>query len=136
MTYGWAILAILLVGAAMWQMGFLSMGKQTTPGKTGFSQIVPVDWRAQATGTVELSVINEAGTRLTLTGVSGLVPACTGSVPGDLLPGQVTMLTLTGCSFSGANTGDYFRMKVSITYDNPASTISHNSVGDIWGPLE
>ncbi len=133
-TYGWVILVVVVVGVVIWQSGILSMQKQIAPGKSGFSQVRPFDWVAQDTGDVNMEVINDAGTKLTITGVSGA--GCGGGVgSGDVLPGGTSSLSLSGCSFDGGE-GDYFRLKVTISYNNPASGITHASVGEIWGSLE
>lgn len=135
-TYGWAVLIVVVIAAVIWQSGVLSIGKNVTPGKTGFSQIRPIDWSSSTTGDVTMSVINDAGTKLQLDGISSA--DCSGSTSGlaeDLLPAETFMLNLSGCDFAG-NTGDYFRLKVTLTYTNLASSISHSSVGDIWGALE
>jgi hypothetical protein len=137
-TYGWAVLIVVVIGAVIWQSGILSLGKNVAPGKSGFSQIRPVDWVAKITGptvNVDITVINDASTKLRLTGASS--PECTGTpaYAVDLLPGQTYLVTITGCSFAG-NVGDYFRMEATLTYQNPSSGISHSSVGQIWGALE
>lgn len=133
-TYGWAVLIIVVIGVVIWQSGVLSVGKSIPPGKSGFSQVRPLDWKAQASGTTEVTVVNNAGTKVTLTGVSSTY--CTGgSASGDLLPGQSTPLTLTGCSFIG-NVGESYKMDLTISYSNPSSGLDHASVGTIWGSLE
>jgi len=40
MTYGWAILVVMVVGIAMWQLGIFNMGG-TTVTATGFAKIKP-----------------------------------------------------------------------------------------------
>lgn len=137
-TYGWAVLVVVVIGAVIWQSGILSIGKNVAPGKSGFSQIRPMDWVAKITGpavSINITVINDASTKLQLTGAASA--DCTGSssLTTDLLPGQTAVVSLTGCTLVG-NTGDYFRMKVTMTYLNPSSAIYHSSVGEIWGALE
>ena len=40
MTYGWAILVVMIVGIVMWQLGIFNMGG-TTLTSTGFAKIKP-----------------------------------------------------------------------------------------------
>ena len=42
MTYGWAILVVMVVGIAMWRMGVFDMGGASTPTSTGFQAIKPL----------------------------------------------------------------------------------------------
>jgi hypothetical protein len=41
MTYGWAILVVMMVGVAMWQLGVFNMGTSTV-STTGFTKIKPL----------------------------------------------------------------------------------------------
>lgn len=136
-TYGWAVLIVVVIGAVIWQSGVLSIGKNVTPGKSGFSQVRPYDWvviKDGVTADVNISVMNDAGTKVSLTGASA--DECSGgAASGDLLPGGSTIVELTGCNLPGKS-GDYFRIKATIIYNNIASGISHSSVGEIWGSIE
>jgi hypothetical protein len=42
MSYGWAILVIMVVGVAMWQLGMFNMGSSVAPTSTGFSVFKPL----------------------------------------------------------------------------------------------
>jgi hypothetical protein len=42
MTYGWAILAVMIVGGAMWRLGVFSMSSSTPPTSTGFEAVKPL----------------------------------------------------------------------------------------------
>jgi hypothetical protein len=42
MTYGWAILIIMIVGVAMWQLGMFNMGGAAVPTSSGFEQLRPL----------------------------------------------------------------------------------------------
>lgn len=136
-TYGWAVLIVVVIGAVIWQSGVLSIGKNVTPGKTGFSQVRPYDWvalKAGSTVDVNISVMNDAGTKVRLTGASS--DSCAGgSASGDLLPGASAVVELTDCNLPGKE-GDYFRVEATIVYENLASGIAHSSVGEVWGSIE
>jgi hypothetical protein len=41
MTYGWAILVVMIVGIAMWRLGVFNMGS-STPTSSGFSTLKPL----------------------------------------------------------------------------------------------
>ena len=42
MTYGWAILAVMVVGVAMWRLGVLDMSSSTPPTSNGFGAVKPI----------------------------------------------------------------------------------------------
>jgi hypothetical protein len=42
MTYGWAILAVMVVGVAIWHMGILNTGSTVPPTATGFEALKPL----------------------------------------------------------------------------------------------
>jgi hypothetical protein len=42
MTYGWAILVIMMVGAAMWRLGVFSISASVPPTSTGFDAVKPI----------------------------------------------------------------------------------------------
>jgi hypothetical protein len=149
MTYGWAILVVLVAGVLLWQLGFLEMSKNIQPDKRGFSQVVPIDWVLQTGGTLTMVLQNNAGTIITLqdaaagTGanlISGGTGACTfGGLPPDpnMRPGSTQSITFTGCPVEAAlTTGEYFRVNVTISYANPSSGLDHKSNGVVWGPLD
>ncbi|MDD5112022.1 MAG: hypothetical protein PHG85_05715 [Candidatus Altiarchaeota archaeon] len=144
MTYGWAILILLGLGVVLWRMGILSIGQDTTPGERGFSQVTPLDWRCLKSGSVQITVTNEAGVILNLTAANATITsggsgACTGTVTGVPItvfrPAQSTTITFNGCPITD-NVGNYFRAEIGIVFANPSSGIEHLSYGKVWGPIE
>jgi hypothetical protein len=142
MTYGWAILIALAVGVVLWQMGIFNT-QAATPGKSGFSDITVLDWKASSGGSVDLLLSNNAETRQNLNTVESKLIAggasgstCSASFGGEeVLPGATKSVTLSGCGITEA-VGEYYKLEITIDYQNPSSSISHSSVGEVWGPIE
>lgn len=147
MTYGWALLIILIALVLMWQLGFLEQMRNVTPGKHGFTQIMPFDWAMASDGTFEVSVRNDAGTLVMidssytdaymLVGGSG---ECFASVPQALVDGMRPASSGTvayyGCALvNGIKPGDYYRVNVTIAYNDPGSGLPHRSNGILFGPV-
>ncbi|MEM2918985.1 MAG: hypothetical protein QXY62_05770 [Candidatus Altiarchaeota archaeon] len=139
-TYGWAILAVLIIGVALWQFGAFSPPKPP-PGCSGFSEIKPIDWVAQkSTNKFILTITNEAGLKMNITGVAvnisdALCSADTTKFqlrPGERYTYQITCSQLS----SQYELGEYYRAHIGINYTNPQSLISHSSRGDCWGVVE
>lgn len=145
MTYGWAILVIMALGVVLWQMGVLST-TSVTAGKSGFTDISPLDWQAKSDDTIRIILANNADSRQNVTSVSVKVSAggsgtcsysgSSPSLPFVIKPGETKDLsTFTGCSITEA-VGEYYRLDVTVGYTSPASSITHTSVGKVWGPLD
>jgi hypothetical protein len=137
MTYGWAILVILIVGIALWQMGVFSP-PATPPGCSGFSQLMPLDTQLKGkTMTAVLS--NEAGTKLKIIKTNATIgtdttPAATLEIGSDMRPGASQKATYT---FATTRTkGEYYRAAMTIEYNNTLSKIVHKSSGYCWGTVE
>jgi len=134
MTYGWAILIILVVGLVLWQMGFFNP-PATGHGCSGFSHIVPLDTKLSG-NKLTIIISNEAGARLDVKNVSATIGSetKTGTFSGVMRPGRTEEVNIT---FSSAfTTGDYYRANIVIEYENVVSGISHKSSGDCWGTVE
>jgi hypothetical protein len=67
MTYGWAILVVMVVGIAMWQLGIFNMGG-TSLTSTGFAKIKPqlAGTGYSADGVFTGTFTNGVGTRITI----------------------------------------------------------------------
>ncbi|MBD3387405.1 MAG: hypothetical protein GF416_00440 [Candidatus Altiarchaeales archaeon] len=143
MTYGWAILVILIVGVLVWQMGILELGRNVTPDKRGFSQITPLDWVMKNNGDMEIVVQNNAGTilRIDQIGANMLAggSACSPSAPPGTFPIEdfrpAASETLTFSCMLNAEQGEYYKVNMTITYTNPSSGLQHMSNGVVWGPV-
>jgi len=136
MTYGWAILVILIVGVVLWQMGFFNP-PSTGHGCSGFSHIVPLDTKLTgSTKQLKIFISNEAGARLDVNGISATIgsDSCSGTAPGVMRPGRTNEVNLT-CG-STYTTGDYYRANIRIDYINMVSGVTHKSSGDCWGTVE
>ncbi len=146
MTYGWAILVVMVVGIVVWQMGFLDLTKNVSPDKRGFSQVVPIDWVLSQEGTLSIVVQNNAGSIVDVGGAGegtsanimvGGGTACaisSGTPVEDFRPASTIKIEFD-CGAAGRKVGDYYRVNVSIQYTNPTSGLSHLSNGIVWGPV-
>jgi len=137
-TYGWAILVLLATGLVLWQMGVLSFGQQVAAGKSGFMDVTPLDWAATSGGALSVVVVNNAASSADVGAASATITAggtggCASGAGGDVPPGGSVELSLS-CSFTAAQ-GDYWRAELRIPYEISGSTITHTSVGEVWGPL-
>jgi len=138
MTYGWAILVVLVAIGALAYFGVLSPSKFLPSSCTIGPGMGCDDFKVSATD-VQLVLRNGMGDSLTATDVA--ISGCTDSTEadgndawtdGEVLGGS-DGLTLTGCT--NGNSGDRFKADVVISYTSSAG-INHSVTGDITAKIE
>ena len=143
MTYGWAVLVVMIVGVVMWQMGIFNIGSSSVTS-SGFPKIKPqlVSCKMSAngvTGTFSCLFTNGAGTALTINQITVASGPCITIAPnvGDKIAlGDLFMVSATGCRPGVA--GEPYSADVSIAYTLRVGgfDITHNDTGKIKGPYE
>jgi hypothetical protein len=144
MTYGWAILVVMVVGIVMWQLGIFNIGG-TTVTSTGFAKLKPQlsATGSSAGGTFSAIFTNGAGTLIDMT---------TGAVIREIGTSTCSAVTFTprkgiagGANFQVGATGcpmgvpgDIYNLQVSIPYIVSVGgiTTDHAETGTIRGPME
>ena len=137
MTYGWAILIMLVVLGIIFYLGIFnpqSAAPKSCILPAGFSCY---EYLIDKDGNLHLDLGQAQGRTITITGI-----ACSTSSDAILTPtnvtietGQHAVVTGSGLPCEGA-TSDVYRGKVIFTYVLRGSSITHKVVGDISGPLE
>ncbi|RLJ03536.1 MAG: hypothetical protein DRP11_00355 [Candidatus Aenigmatarchaeota archaeon] len=132
MTYGWAILIILVVGGVLYYYGVFSPSTLVGESKTGFSKIDVVDWQWRASDDHLLIMLeNRAGVDVNVTSIVVTYGTTTSTytIPGgeSISAGDRSSFidaTTTGIDF---DSGDAYQIDVTINYyrtDSPATTLS------------
>ncbi|PIZ51243.1 hypothetical protein COY27_04445 [Candidatus Woesearchaeota archaeon CG_4_10_14_0_2_um_filter_33_13] len=138
MTYGWAILVVLVAIGALAYFGVLSPSK-FLPSSCTIGPGMGCDDFKVTTTDVQLVLRNGLGESLTATNVS--ISGCTASAEADgndawtdgEVLGSTDGITLTSCT-NGAS-GDRFKSDVVIVYTS-SSGVSHTVTGDITAKVE
>lgn len=116
MTYGWALLVIVVVGAALFALGVLNPGTYTQKRCTGFQYFVWQDHQITETQ-AQLSLIN--GNQAV--NVTNLVVDTTdlGDLTGFTNPlSPATKFTITGAEDpTNKKSGDTYSYRVTVTYN-------------------
>ena len=136
MTYGWAILVVIIVGVVLWQMGVFTPGAGTVSSFSGFGQVKPLESACSATSDdVSVVVVNGAGA--TITGVNITADGTTGTCSPTSVPaGNSSTCTVTdaaGCA--AASAGSRFESTVTVSYVSPTG-LARDSTGKVWGAAE
>ena len=129
MTYGWAILVVLVAVGALAYFGVLSPDK-FLPAKCFLqSGITCLDHKATATSLI-LRVQNSLGYDITVDAVKATGCTALGS-QGALANGAPATYTLV-C----VNAGSKYNGQANITYTVTETTIQHNNVGQVTTRIE
>ncbi len=135
MTYGWAILVVLVAIGALAYFGVLSPDNFLPKKCTVSPGIACTDHKVTA-GSVIVVLRNGMGSDLYNVAVS--IPECTNGTAtpsGDntLTNGEEETFTLTGCS----NTGSKFSGTLNVTYNAGSSSgLQHSELGSIVTKIE
>ena len=135
MTYGWAILAaIIVIGVLAWYLTRTSL----TPSSCELS--LPLKCEAHSIsatggGTISMDVTNYAGdtitiqaSTLTIGTVICTIPAIATPVPAD---GRVTLVAT--CAAGTVAVGDSVKAKVTVSYKKGTSGLTQTSAGSVSG---
>ncbi|MCD6477547.1 MAG: hypothetical protein J7K87_00930 [Candidatus Aenigmarchaeota archaeon] len=120
MTYGWAILIIIVVGGVLYYYGVFSPGKIVGESKTGFSKVQVDTWGIDTSGNLQLVLENRVGSDINITqievksGTKTDTYTPTGGIP--LTAGQRSDLETVTLTNNKLNAGDTYKFDVTITY--------------------
>ena len=147
MTYGWAILVVIIVGVVLWQMGIFNPSGASAPGSSGFGSVRPQDWSCDSiTGTspgnVQAQWVNGAGQKINVTASDGgcidpngnPVAATVTFLASANARFTCTYLALEGCT--GLSAGDRFESTVTLAWQPSAGGIAHTESGKVWKAAE
>lgn len=156
MTYGWAVLVILLVTVVMWQWGLFSIGETVEPGSFGFWGVTIQDGKEfilHQEGRIEISLLNTVGANVTVITCNVTVKEkrvdcepCSddtltkpdeAKTPDCVIPsGESRILTLSNSGWGGSS-GKKFEAKLVVVYnDTRTGEAAYQSSGNIWGNYE
>lgn len=137
MTYGWAILIIVIVGGALYALNVFT--PTTTKVCSGFGTLVYKDHKMTAAGDFTTSLAAPAvGGQVTVTDISCPTSAggtATNSTPNDVLGSTAgTLFSVGGCKTGTVGT-QYSGLTITVTYTS-AEGITHSDSAICMGQYE
>ncbi len=154
MTYGWVMVALVVVLVVMWQWGLFSLGESIEPGSFGFWGVAPQngnEFILHQDGKLELGVINQVGGNVTIYNVTasigrfnetceyqaaGCVKTIGGEDSWEIPAGEARVIELTNAGWA-EQSGTRFEARVRIVYkDLRTGENIYQSSGRIWGNIE
>ena len=130
MTYGWAILVVLVAIGALAYFGVLSPDKFLPSKCTLPAGIVCMDFKV---GTATVDVVLRNGLGFDATSVTVAVAGCGTSASAGLSNGAQSPFTSGSCTNTA---GSKFSADVNVSYTNADSGLSHKVQGSITGRVE
>jgi hypothetical protein len=134
MTYGWALLLIALVAAAIVSLGILDTGSFVGSRALGFSQVAPIGWSLDQSGSFRIMLKNNAGTDINVTsirasyGSSELPYSSNVVIPNGMESGEIGV----GTFFPG-KPGESYTIRLNINYTDSETGFPYTDSGTLTG---
>lgn len=134
MTYGWAILLVAIVAAAIVSLGILDTGSFIGSRTFGFSQVQPTAWRLEPSGALTIKLKNNAGTDINITSIMAQYENAnvTYATPVSVANGAESPIITVG-SLPSQQSGGSFSIKLAINYTDTESGFPYTDTGTISG---
>lgn len=136
MTYGWALLLIVLAVATLFSLGVFDTSSFVGSRATGFSQIRVAAWRVDSNGNLTVQLANQAGTDVSVQNVTWTYLNVTqyndtlsrnltnGQTSGTIALGNVSQINATGVSYV---------MRLTMQYIDRATNFAYQTSGTLTG---
>ncbi len=143
MTYGWAILIVIIVGAALYALGVFNPGTFTGHKSTGFSAIQMEDFKFTTEGNLTLKLGNRHGRTINITGITMKAPNGnyynaaddSGDCVNELLgPNEECDDIVTTALVQSQ--GAAYNIEVNLSYIDTKTNIEHTDFGRVSGSVE
>ena len=148
MTYGWAILIVIIVGAALYALGVFNPGTFTGHKSTGFSATQMNDFKFDDAGNLTMKIGNRYGRTIVVMQVNATYGGAldcknaTAISPMQIGPNEGTTATIGLISVCGTGTwtkpsqGASYSIPVKIQYRDPETNTNHTDIGTVSGSVE
>ena len=148
MTYGWAILVVMIVGVVLWQLGIFGGGPGAVNTASGFGKVKPMEPSIKyTTNQLSFSIMNGVGQGITGVNYSAsgdcivteaLAADITGGA-GTGIMGAGEVVSITNVGGCGAKSpGQSFSTTLTVRYivTVAGSDVSHTETGTVRGVAE
>ena len=137
MTYGWALLLVVLVVGALFALGIFDIGSFLGSRSSGFAQIKPVGWRIEPTGAFSIKLQNNAGTDVNVTAINATLRTTTiDFATNTSITNGKQSATLNVSTFSNVpSQGGSYTLNVQIHYVDTATGFSYQDSGTLTGKV-
>ncbi len=139
MTYGWALLLIVLVVGALFALGVFDVGSFTGTKAAGFSEVAPPQggWQVTSAGALTMVLENHAGTDVNVTSITVTkgTDTVTYSTAFDLDNGDKSGTIAVGTLSSPGSQGSSYTLNVQVAYTVKDTGFQALSSGTVTGKV-
>ena len=138
MTYGWALLLIVLVVGALFALGIFDIGNFLGNRVAGFSNIGVNAWRVADDGVLTVKFSNKAGTDINITNINATYNTDTlnYSTPVQINNGKESGTITVGTFPSPGSKGSSYTVTMAISYTDKKTGFQYGDSGTITGKIE
>jgi uncharacterized protein (DUF58 family) len=137
MTYGWAILLIVLIAAALFVLGIFDIGSFIGNKAVGFTQVAVPAFKVASNGTLTLQLQNQVGNPIRIDSINATYTNQTvSSAPSTNLGVGQTSSTLNAGAFTGLSSGNSYVVTVRIGYTDRTTQFNYVETGTLNGIVE
>jgi len=137
MTYGWALLLIVLVVGALFALGIFDTGTFLGSRAAGFTQMGVSGWQLNAAGNFSMKFKNKAGTDVNIT----LVNATLNNLNAEynesvaIANGKESAIIPIGTFSTVPASGGSYSVRVSVLYTDTATGFNYTDTGTLTGKV-
>lgn len=137
MTYGWALLLIVLVVGALFALGIFDLGSFTGSKASGFAQVGVVGWQLTSAGAFTMQFENHAGTNINVTEINATLgtQSLNYSTEFTLDNGQQSSSIAVGTFSNPGNSGTSYDIAVEIAYTDTETGFDYRDSGTVTGKV-
>lgn len=135
MTYGWALLLIVLVVGALFALGVFDIGSFLGSKASGFSQMGIVGWRVSSGGAFTMMMENHVGSPVNVTGISATygTETVTYNTTFSMANGARSSTLSVGNFSSTGDQGDSYSISLLVTYTDTSTGFEYMDSGTLTG---
>lgn len=139
MTYGWAILLVILVAGALFALGIFDVGTMVGNRAVGFTQVAVEAFKVAADGTLTVKLENQVGNVVDIDYVNATY---LGTTVGNSTPSIVNLgvgsstNTITVGDLGTVGSGNSYVVTLKIGYTDKNSNFSYVETGTLNGAVE
>jgi len=137
MTYGWALLLIVLIVGALFALGIFDVGSFLGSRSSGFAQVGITGWALAEDGTFTAMFENHAGSDISISSITATMGTQTVNyTTATPLSNGASTGTLTLGTFSSPGTaGTSYTVEIDMVYSDSATGFNYADSGTVTGTV-
>ncbi len=139
MTYGWAILLVVIIAIALFAMGIFNPSNFIGNKAAGFAGTTVTGWSLDSAGTFTIKAVNNVGNPIKLDSISVVIGNATVSVPVSnatiAVGADSGILTSDVGAFGAQTAASGYTASVNIKYTDTSANFPYVSSGTLTGKI-